>query len=481
MFNRKNMKEFKTIRINFLGGIASPGELRDIMSALKACQVQNVKFGLRQQMIFQLPVQSGERFEQRMKAIKVDYYVDQNPHPNVVSSYVAEEVFQQGNWLSEGIYKDVFDAFDFNPRIKINISDAQQSFSPFFSGHINFISSDEPNFWHLYVRIPKTNEIVKSDRLLFSNELASISKYLERRLLAGQKENLFEGLPVAISMPAEKDLHLPRFTLPYYEGFNRYGKKTWLGIYRREELFNVEFLLDLSNLCLNTKIGEICLTPWKSIIVKNISEKERTAWSSLLARHDINVRHAANELNWQIEDDSPEAMKLKTRLVDYFNQKDLRTFGICLGIKTVPKTEVFASVMVLQRKWKFLPMLKYYDITYTTDYDPNGREVAYFSKGIPGFMLPEKLREAVLQFNQYISINLFAEQYTEQERSAEPVKKNQPVHQCSSCLTVYDPEFGDELNGIHPGVAFDDLPASYSCSICGSEKEQFKEIILTYA
>jgi hypothetical protein len=49
--------------------------------------------------------------------------------------------------------------------------------------------------------------------------------------------------------------------VPYYEGFNRYGNKNWLGIYRREELFPLPFLKAVSLICLQTKIGQLYTTP----------------------------------------------------------------------------------------------------------------------------------------------------------------------------------------------------------------------------
>ncbi len=460
-----------TIRINFIGGIASPGDLLKILSIAKKCEVTQVRFGLRQQMIMYLSYTFEKQFKKMMLGQSQDYYMDENPHPNLVSSYVSEEVFQRGNWLREGIYKDVLDDFDYNPQVKINLSDSQQSFTPFFSGHINFISSDEPNFWYLYLRKPKSNEVLIHDKLIFSNEIAKLSNTLQERLL--NNDIHLDNLPKMITRPLEKALKLPKFTLPYYEGFNRYGKKSWLGIYRRGEVFDITFLENLCKLCLDTKIGEICLTPWKSIIIKNIQEEDRKSWSALLAKHDINVRHAANELNWQIEDASQEAIRLKNRLVRYFNKSDLRTFGICLGIKTFPKTEVYASIMVRQKKWKYLPFIKTYAISYTTDYDPNGREVAFFAKSILGFQLPEKLRKAVLKFNEHIAIQI---QQNEKPITKEIIKEtpNSVLHQCLKCLTVYDPAYGDEMNDIVPGVNFENLPITYSCSVCEAPKSDYK-------
>ena len=44
---------------------------------------------------------------------------------------------------------------------------------------------------------------------------------------------------------------------------------------------------------------------------------------------------------------------------------------------------------------------------------------------------------------------------------------------CNICGYVYDPEAGDPEHGIKPGTSFVDLPADWTCPICGADKSQF--------
>lgn len=481
------MRDYYLIRINFKGGIASPAEMKDILIAAAQAQVENVSFGLRQQMLLNVPHSFGKTFGKAMQNLDIDFQVDNNEHPNIVSSYVAEEVFQKGNWLTEGIYKDILDTFEYRPQLKVNISDADQSFSPFFSGHLNFIASPTPNFWYLYVRIPRSNSLVSFRSLVFSNEIAKISQYLEEQILVQQRteskeiEALLENLPIAISAPVEAGLVPARFTLPYYEGFNRYGKKTWLGIYRRNESFPVNFLMKICTLCQETKIGEICLTPFKSLIIKGIQEADRWKWSNVLSAFNINVRHAANELNWQIEDDSDPALQLKSDLVRGFDAIDLRTFGLCFGIKTRPRTEVYASIMLMKRRFKLfnlIPLHNVYDISYTEDFNPNGRTKKYFAQGVWRFNVDEQLRRCVLKYNSMIAENqvLAAGLKDDHKTDEVPTPSIKIVHQCPDCFTIYDADFGDLLNDIPAGVAFEDLPDSYCCPTCETHKREFKTL-----
>ena len=47
---------------------------------------------------------------------------------------------------------------------------------------------------------------------------------------------------------------------------------------------------------------------------------------------------------------------------------------------------------------------------------------------------------------------------------------------CEICGYVYDPEKGDKEQGIAPGTAFEDLPDSWVCPVCGAPKSQFSEV-----
>jgi rubredoxin len=45
---------------------------------------------------------------------------------------------------------------------------------------------------------------------------------------------------------------------------------------------------------------------------------------------------------------------------------------------------------------------------------------------------------------------------------------------CQVCGYVYDPEAGDPDNGVPPGTAFEKLPDSWVCPICGASKTSFE-------
>jgi rubredoxin len=483
-----------TVYINFRGGIISPGTLFNIMEAAQRIKVLNVRFGLRQQLLVDMEGYSVPVFTAEMDKHGIQYEVGTNNFPNIISSYPAEDIFIRNTWLSEGVYKDILESIDYNPTIKINICDSNQSFTPMLTGNINWVASPlSAHYWYLIIRFPKTNVIYEWSQQCYTNDISKLTKAVEGLITDNASqfidnpeadgEQLFAMLNTdeLIIKPSEQKAILPQFNLPYYEGLNRYDNKYWLGIYRRDELFSVAFLKKLSKLCLDTRLGQLCCTSWKSIMIKGIEEKDKAAWNLLLEEFQINMRHAANELNFQVEDHSDEGLALKTYLVKHLSIDDTRTFGICIGIKTRKKSEVFSTILVRRRyliDFSGIKLFRVYDILCAKDFNPNERTGEIFSSGNPKFLLPEQLRRSVLKYYEYRA-GLNKKKKTQADVLQQKVKEKKAeefVYQCSNCLSVYDPVLGDTHSGIPPGTAFENLTAAYTCSLCEGGIEGFKKI-----
>lgn len=46
-------------------------------------------------------------------------------------------------------------------------------------------------------------------------------------------------------------------------------------------------------------------------------------------------------------------------------------------------------------------------------------------------------------------------------------------YRCTICGYIYDPAVGDETQGIDPATAFEDLPDTWTCPVCGAPKSDF--------
>ena len=476
----------QTVIINFKGGIVSPGYLKEILLVVQQSGVSNLSFGLRQQLIMEIPAKKYEKFNELCGLNKIFAYKAKEAPPNIMSSYPATGIFGSDNWLREGVYKDIFDLFRHTAQLKINICDGQQSFAPFFTGHINWVSSTSEHFWHLYIRFPRTKTIYKWKDCVYSNDLPVVSRKIESEILsdrflfvANEKPDgnlLYQRvrqLTAYVSKPAVEEPVI-KFSLPYYEGFNKANNQLWLGIYRRNELFPVDFLIDVCDICLKTRVGQFYTTPWKSIIIKNIDAATRNIWDLVLGKYRINVRHAANELNWQVEDMSEEGLQLKRNVIRHFDKDDVRTYGLCFAVQTKPASSMFGSVVIQKQQTKNpqrLRSLERYDILYRKNFNPNEGEVIVYREGVEKEHLGVYLAGLCKYFYEMgIKENIISETNHSTE---EVTVEKRIVYQCRHCYTVYDPEIGDEELNIESGTEFKDLDATYHCPLCQASKEEF--------
>jgi rubredoxin len=61
-------------------------------------------------------------------------------------------------------------------------------------------------------------------------------------------------------------------------------------------------------------------------------------------------------------------------------------------------------------------------------------------------------------------------------KSETVTKEGKPLMQkyiCTICNYVYDPALGDPDGGVKPGTAFEDIPDTWVCPVCGAKKSEF--------
>ncbi len=46
-------------------------------------------------------------------------------------------------------------------------------------------------------------------------------------------------------------------------------------------------------------------------------------------------------------------------------------------------------------------------------------------------------------------------------------------YRCTICGYIYDPADGDSTQGVAPGTAFEALPDTWLCPVCGAPKSDF--------
>ncbi len=69
--------------------------------------------------------------------------------------------------------------------------------------------------------------------------------------------------------------------------------------------------------------------------------------------------------------------------------------------------------------------------------------------------------------------------YVKEETQEKPAAKAASAaakYRCSICGYIYDPEEGDPAAGVKAGTAFEDLPDSWVCPVCGAPKTSFEKV-----
>jgi rubredoxin len=188
---------------------------------------------------------------------------------------------------------------------------------------------------------------------------------------------------------------------------------------------------------------------------------------NILNKYQVNVRHAANELNWQLENLCSKSLDLKKQLVKEFEEHDLRTYRLCFAIKMQPKTGLPGSVIIRKQEGEL------FDVLHSRDFNPNSKDLIAYKDDVPQNELAQCLIGLCNYYHLTLSENSsLANTYHDEpeENSSEIIKYM--VYQCKSCLTVYDKAYGDIVNGIVANTAFETL-SCYSCPVCEATKENF--------
>ncbi len=288
-------------RILIKGGVTSPGELKDVISMLETAGLTEIYFGSRQDLLFPINDANAEQLASISKFNT--HVIGERSYQNIVCSYVSADIFDMTYWLKGSTYLYILEGFDYAPKLKINITDPKQRLVPVFSGDLNYIASESEDYWYLNVKLPYWEKSAYYPVLIYSWDISTISKAIEDIYEDIQDvEELFFVLSKKLdtnNKAIEKELKIAYTTFPYYEGMNRMGlDQYWVGLYWRNNRYDLDFLKEFCGFCLDNSIGKICITPWKSFIVKGIKKDSRLELERFLGRTGINVRHSQLEMNW---------------------------------------------------------------------------------------------------------------------------------------------------------------------------------------
>jgi rubredoxin len=475
------------IRAFVHGGFLSPADLLKIMEISRSLGNNYIHFGSRQDIMFPINDHSEEEVQESFRSINFNYELSggQTVNQNIITSYVAVNIVETTQWLKEDTYNVIIDGFDYDPKLKINIVDPVQGIVPLFTGELNFIASKDENYWYLYVRDErKTNVIECWPRLILGQDIPKISKEIERLFLNYLPFTVEEMYMILMNnfvrlryKPIASKLRLVDNTVPYYEGINSMlNGQYWLGLYWRNNQYDIDFMSAACRLCQETNISKINIIPWKAFIIKGLRASDRVRWEKVMGKFGINERHSSLELNWHLPVLDPEALELKRYLVRELDRQDISTHGLSFTIRTDRKFVYFTNVVIEKNSDSPTPG-EHYNILYARNFNPATLTYLTYARGVMKEIIPALLIElSKLYFRQLNPEKETDEISTDAIPVAGPAETPASSYQCVNCLTIYDEHLGDVISGISPGVAFADLPDTYTCHVCGAGKKDFRGV-----
>ncbi len=470
------MRGHDLVRVFVEGGIISPGDFLKIIHTAKKLGADFIHLGSRQDILFPISDNNKKVLDKTFYSIDVAYDINEDDFQNISSSYVSLDVMPSKKWLVPHIYHYILDSFDYRPKLRINIVDPSQSLVPLFTGNINFIAAAHENYWYVYLRFKRLGEAPwVMPVLVYGFDLARLAKAIEKIYWANSDfgyEEMYDQLMKEEKLNtqvSEDALSYPDTTFPYYEGLNRItDDKYWLGLYWRNNRFDIRYLEAICHRCIDTNIGKMSLTPWKSIIIKGIRERHRMGWEKLTGKYGINLRHSSLELNWHLPALDMEALELKNYLVRTLDQQDISTYGLTFTIKPTDDIVPFTSVVIERNREDNPEVQETYNILYSEEFNPNLTEYHYYARDIAKEIIPALLIELSFMYYEQLEEGAKAKEKGEGKPDTNP-----SMYQCKECLTVYDESFGDATADIPEGTSFEALPETYCCTLCGTTKDSF--------
>lgn len=480
------MNKTDLIRAFIPGGLLSPRDLQKIAGIARDLGNKSVHFGSRQDIMFPGNEIDQRELDEAFGSIRTHYEWSGQLYQNIVTSFVAVDIMPTTPWVTTGAYYNALDSFNYRPRLKINITDPKQSLVPLFNGQLNFVASEHEDYWYLFLKFNPENKLQRWPVLIYSHDIGKIATEIEEYYFDSKKDQtipidlLFKNINEQVetnNRTIDKEPELPTEPFPYYEGLNKMAgnKHYWLGLYWRNNRYSIPFLEKVCELCIRTNIGKIIITPWKSFIVKDISEEDRSKWELLCGLNGINLRHSSLELNWHLPVLNESALQLKKYLVNVFDKKDISTYGLTFSIKE-RSINLFTSIVILMHpgirllgKYDFH---RQYSVYYSKNFNPNEEKYISFAMHISRRQLPK----ALMKLSQIYHAGIFMEKEDQIWEEQEVVPTTQTVQQCPNCMTIYNQRYGNPKIGVPKETPFSELRGTYTCPLCETPGSAFEDV-----
>lgn len=466
------------LRILTHGGSIAPNDLRQIAGWAQDYGLTTLEVSNRQSILLHPPAPTlREDLARRIHALGLSTDFADARVQNIVSSLPATDVFADTPWLTAGVYLDVLAQFETAPRLKVNLVDPAQSLVSPTTGNINFVASSEPGYWYVLLRPSGSVRRYQWPILLESESIGAFVQVAEHHYFANEADTgnraTFDTFYRTVmadfrgnTRRITHDWKLIHAGTPVYEGFHQTRSGNyWLGLFRKTYAFPLDFILALCDTCRDTRLGKLYLTPYKTLLVKDIRDADRPAWDRLLGRFGIRTNVPAWHLNWQLPNADAHAITLKNNLLRQLDDTDVRTDELSFAVK-VPFSEAAASVVIQQNGGP-----ESFDVYQRTGHSATNAQYVLFAKSQRVDQVAQAIQQLALAYYEKLTVDAPDAPIPEPVVPA-PLRL---VHECLHCRSRYEARYGEPHRGIAAGTPFDALPDDYRCGLCENDRTGFVE------
>ena len=110
---------------------------------------------------------------------------------------------------------------------------------------------------------------------------------------------------------------------------------------------------------------------------------------------------------------------------------------------------------------------------HSEDFDPNTCRYKVYAQDVSQAQLPGLLMELSQLYFQLLNTNTQYRTPIKKQDNPLLIVTENPLFQCSDCLSLYDEKLGDPANNMEAGTPFENLPETYCCPLCEAPKTSF--------
>lgn len=412
------------LRIQVPGGWMTSQDLLDLVGWAGAAGSASLRLGDFQDLLLEEPKNDPGQPPQRFVL---------RPRGSLQSS--AYETGQTA-WLTTGVWMDLLAEVPDPGTLDVQLAQesTQQQFLRF--GHLRLTAKKAPHQWELVVRRPGTTVAVRPEQAAV--DTGNLPNLVDRfrREWSRETEALWDGTAARF---ASSENQVPRHQLR--EGFHEETPGAFsFGFWTPSARMSVERLRDLAWLARDSGAPRLWLTPSRILLFPGIPKQFRAEWERWTAKNRLVNRHGDLEHAVQAAGFDTSAFAACHEVLEFLNKTD----------RWPPTGTLLVAGQQLNRD----------DGVCATPHPVLIRTAnSWLFRNAEGNRSGEGSLEE--------SLEAIEARASPADLPEKPRPRRAAIYRCLSCLTVYDPQWGDPRNHMVPGTAYADRPAGWACPVCG--------------